>query len=80
MNSMLRLLPAIGLLIGTFNCHNSVKTAANTANAPKCGMDVDCVTGTLCHPTQKVCLSTYPDPRLLEASYCLLYTSPSPRD
>ena len=77
MNFTLRLLPAIALLSGTVNCHNAVKTAENVANAPKCNMDVDCVTGTLCHPTQKVCLSTYPDPRLLEASYDLKSCTPS---
>lgn len=77
MNFTLRLLPAIALLSGTVNCHHAVKTAENVANAPKCNMDVDCVTGTLCHPTQKVCLSTYPDARLLEASYDLKNCTPS---
>ncbi len=55
---------ALGLI--TANCHQGVKA---TSAEVKCSLDRDCGTGSLCHPTQKVCLMTYPDQRLLEASY-----------
>lgn len=56
----------LALALGTANCHQGVKA---TSPEVKCTLDRDCGTGSLCHPTQKVCLMTYPDQRLLAASY-----------
>lgn len=69
LNSSLAVLALIGgTMIGAANCHHDVKTSGTEL---KCSMDRDCGSGSLCHPTQKVCLMTYPDSRILEASYDL---------
>lgn len=59
---------ALALTLGAAGCHQGVK---NTSGEVKCSLDRDCGAGSLCHPTQKVCLMTYPDQRLLASNYDL---------
>ena len=68
MNSRFQIISSVVFLLGAANCHKDVKV---TDTGPKCGLDADCATGSLCHPTRKMCLQTYPDTRLLDASYNL---------
>ena len=74
MNAKYSIVPSLVLLLGAANCHNDVKV---TATGPKCNIDGDCATGSLCHPTRKMCLQTYPDARLLDASYELKGCTPA---
>ncbi len=74
MNSKLQIVSSMVLLLGAANCHKDVKV---TDTGPKCNIDSDCATGSLCHPTRKMCLQTYPDQRLLDASYELKGCTPA---
>ena len=47
MSSKLQIVSSIVLLLGAANCHKDVKV---TQTGPKCNVDSECATGSLCHP------------------------------
>lgn len=67
MNSKILLASSLSLLLGAVNCHNNVK--GTDTGGSKCNVDSECPTASLCHPTRKVCLRTYPEMTLLDPAY-----------